>query len=86
MPADDQIATWRRKARTAAERTEFTGLFANLFARAYLSRIHLVDASGFQYVGDATAGDRSTVKTKVLTKRGSTIDVDYVVQATPARR
>ena len=75
---------WQK--RTAAERTEFTGLFADLFARAYVSRINLVDARSFQYLGDATVGDRSTVKTKVLTKRGSTIDVEYVVQATPARR
>ena len=75
---------WQK--RTPAERTEFTGLFANLFARAYLSRINLVDARSFQYLGDATVGDRSTVKTTVLTKRGSTIDVEYVVQGTPAQR
>ncbi|HEY2991594.1 MAG TPA: ABC transporter substrate-binding protein [Methylomirabilota bacterium] len=75
---------WRK--RTAAERAEFTRLFADLFARAYTSRIHLVDAKSFRYVGDATAGDHSTVKTKVLTKRGSTIDVDYVMRATPGQR
>jgi phospholipid transport system substrate-binding protein len=75
---------WQK--RTATEQAEFTRLFADLFARAYTSRIHLVDAESFQYVGDATTGDRSTVKTKVLTKRGSTIDVDYVMRATPERR
>src|SRR5262249_34396630 len=62
--------------RTAAERSEFTQLFAGLFRRAYVSRIHVVDASKFQYLGDAIDGDRATVKTKVLTNRGSTLDVD----------
>jgi phospholipid transport system substrate-binding protein len=75
---------WRQ--RTPTERTEFTQLFADVFARAYMSRIHLVDATTFQYLGDTTAGEHATVRTKVLTKRGSAIAVDYVVQATNAAR
>lgn len=75
---------WPR--RTPAERTEFTRLFSDLFARAYLSRMNLVDARTFRYLGDIVTGDRGTVKTKIVTKRGSTLDVDYVVHATPARR
>jgi phospholipid transport system substrate-binding protein len=75
---------WQK--RTPAERAEFTKLFSDLFGRAYLSRIHLVDARSFQYLGDATDGDRGTVRTKVFTNRGSAIDVDYVVRTTPARR
>ena len=66
--------------RTPAERTEFTRLFSDLFARAYLSRIHLVDARKFEYLGDTTSGGQGTVKTKVFTKRGSALDVDYLVQ------
>jgi phospholipid transport system substrate-binding protein len=72
--------------RTPAERAEFTKLFSDLFARAYLSRIHLVDARQFQYLGDTTNGEQSTVKTKVFTKRGSALDVDYLVQASPSNR
>ena len=75
---------WQR--RTAAERAEFTRLFSDLFARAYVSRINLVDAKALEYLGDATAGDRGKVRMKVTTKRGSALDVDYVVHATPARR
>jgi phospholipid transport system substrate-binding protein len=75
---------WQK--RTSAERAEFTQLFADLFARAYLTRIHLVDAMTFQYLGDTTAGDRATVRTKVLVKRGNAIDVDYVVRETNAPR
>ena len=57
-----------------------------LFARAYLSRIHLVDSKKFQYLGDAVAGDRGTVKTRIFTRRGSSLDVEYLLRATPARR
>jgi len=72
--------------RTPAERTEFVRLFSDLFARAYLSRIHLVDSKKFQYLGDAVAGDRGTVKTRIFTRRGSSLDVEYLLRATPARR
>ncbi len=73
---------WAR--RSPAERTEFTKLFSDLFARAYLSRIHLVDARQFQYLGDTTSGEQGTVKTKVFTKRGSALDVDYLVHSAAA--
>jgi phospholipid transport system substrate-binding protein len=72
--------------RSAAERAEFTQLFAGMFRRAYVSRIHVVDASKFQYLGDAVDGDRATVKTKVFTKRGSTLDVDYAVRLGDGQR
>jgi len=92
----DRLFDWTRMAkavlrrhwdtRTVAERAEFTALFAGLFRRAYISRIHVVDASKFQYVGDEIDGDRATVKTKVSTKRGSTLDVDYAVRRADGRR
>ncbi len=72
--------------RTAAERAEFTRLFADIFQRAYLSRIHVVDASKFRYLGDTIDGDRATVKTQVFTNRGSAIDVDYAVRLGGGRR
>jgi phospholipid transport system substrate-binding protein len=75
---------WRE--RTPAERTEFTQLFAGVFRRAYVSRIHLVDASKFEYLGDTIDRDRATVKTTILTKRGSPIKVDYVTRLGEGRR
>jgi len=74
------------QTRTPAERGDFTRLFSDLFARAYLSRINLVDASTFQYLGDTTAGEQGTVKTKIFTKRGSALDVEYAVHTSPAQR
>jgi len=92
----DRMFDWTRMAqavmvrhwqqRSAAERTEFTGLFAGLFRRAYVSRIHVVDATKFQYLGDAIEGNRATVKTKVVTNRGSTLDVDYTVRLEGGQR
>ena len=73
------------KARTPTEREQFTQLFSDLFARAYLARVHLVDAKTFQYLGETADGDRATVKTKVFTKRGSAIAVDYLLRNKPSR-
>ena len=86
----DRMFDWSRMAhaalhdhwdeRTAAERAEFTQLFAGVFRRAYLTRAQVVDASQFQYLGDTQRDGRATVQTKVLTKRGSAIAVDYRVR------
>jgi len=65
--------------RTPEEQEQFTRLFADLFRRAYLSRIHVIDASKFQYLGDSVRGNEGLVKMKVFTTRGSGIDVDYNV-------
>jgi phospholipid transport system substrate-binding protein len=67
------------EARTAAEREEFTRLFADLFRHAYVSRISLVEASGFKYGASTIAGGRATVNTQVTTRRGSVIGVTYAL-------
>ena len=84
----DRLFDWRTMARhslrqywderTPAERDDFTQLFAEVFRKAYLARINLVDASKFRYLGDRITGDRATVDTQVTTKRGSTINVAYL--------
>jgi phospholipid transport system substrate-binding protein len=84
MSASALRGHWQK--RSPAERAEFTKLFSDLFGRAYLSRINLVDARSFEYLGDTTEGEKGTVKTKILTRRGSKLDVDYVVRATPEKR
>src|SRR5437763_15373294 len=75
---------WDR--RTAAERTEFTRLFAGLFRRVYVSRIHLIDPKQFQYLAETIDGDQAIVKTKVPTKQGDVIDVDYVARLADGRQ
>jgi phospholipid transport system substrate-binding protein len=68
------------EARTAAERTEFVRLFAELFQRTYLNRIQLADREKFQYLGEAAENGRAVVKTKVITRKGREIPVDYVTR------
>jgi phospholipid transport system substrate-binding protein len=55
-------------------------LFSALVERAYVSKIHLVDADRFQYLGDTVRGNDAVVRTKVFTKRDAEIPVDYRVR------
>ena len=94
--ATDRLFDWTAMARqslrqhwdrrTAAERTEFTRLFAGLFRRVYVSRIHLIDPKQFRYLAETIDGDQAIVKTKVPTKQGDVIDVDYVARLADGRQ
>jgi len=68
--------------RTAAERTEFVRLFSELFQRTYVSRIQLADREKFQYLGEVVDGDRTVVRTKIVTTKGHEIPVDYHTRQT----
>jgi phospholipid transport system substrate-binding protein len=70
-------------ARSTAERTEFVRLFSELFQRTYLARIQLADREKFQYLGETTEGERAVVKTKVITRKGREIPVDYHTRQRP---
>jgi phospholipid transport system substrate-binding protein len=63
--------------RTPAERKEFVDLFADLLERSYLSKIELYNGEKIVYLGDTTDGDHATVRTKLLTKQGTEIPVEY---------
>jgi phospholipid transport system substrate-binding protein len=63
--------------RTAAERKEFVDLFANLLERSYLSKIELYSGEKIAYLGDTIEGDQATVRTRIITKHGTEIPVDY---------
>jgi phospholipid transport system substrate-binding protein len=63
--------------RTPAERREFVDLFANLLERSYLSKIELYNGEKITFLGDTIDGAQATVRTKILTKRGTEIPVDY---------
>jgi phospholipid transport system substrate-binding protein len=64
-------------ARTPEERKEFVALFADLLDRAYLSKIDLYQGEKVRYTNEAVDGDEVTVKTMLLTPRGTSIPVDY---------
>jgi len=63
--------------RTAAERDEFVQLFADLLERSYISRVELYGGEKIQYLSDTIDGDQARAQTKLLTKGGSDIPIEY---------
>jgi len=63
--------------RTPGEREEFTRLFADLIEHAYIGKIDRYSGENVNYVGESVEGDQATVRTKILTKQGSQVPVDY---------
>jgi phospholipid transport system substrate-binding protein len=65
------------EARTASEREEFMQLFGGLIERAYIGKIESFSDERIAVLGDATDGDLATVQTKVVTKQGAEIPIEY---------
>jgi phospholipid transport system substrate-binding protein len=63
--------------RTPAERDEFVLLFSDLLERSYISKVELYGGEKIQYLGDTTEGEQAKVQTKLLTKAGSEIPIEY---------
>jgi phospholipid transport system substrate-binding protein len=63
--------------RTPAEREEFVRLFADLLERSYISRIELYGGEKIAYVGETIDGDQAAVRTRLVTKQGTEIPVEY---------
>ena len=63
--------------RTPAEREEFTRIFADLIEHAYISKIDRYSGENVNYVGESVDADQAVVRTKILTKQGSQVPVDY---------
>jgi phospholipid transport system substrate-binding protein len=63
--------------RTPVEREEFVKLFADLLEHSYVSKIELFDGEKVGYAGDVVQGDQATVRTKIITRQGSEIPVNY---------
>ena len=65
------------QARTAAERQEFVELFGDLLERSYISRIELYGGERIQYVGDVVDGEQARVQSKLLTRAGTAVPIEY---------
>ena len=63
--------------RTQAERDEFVELFADLLERSYISKVELYGGEKIQYLGDTIDGEQAKVQTKLLTKGGNEIPIEY---------
>jgi phospholipid transport system substrate-binding protein len=63
--------------RTQAEKDEFVGLFTDLLERSYISKIELYGGEKVQFVGESIEGEGAVVRTKLVTKQGTEIPIDY---------
>jgi len=65
------------QTRTPAEREEITRLFADLLERSYIGKIELYSGEKIAYLGDSIDGALATVRTRLITKQGGEIPLDY---------
>ena len=72
-------------ARTPAERLEFTRLFAELLERSYIGKLELYGGERITLLGDSVEGDVATVRTRIVTRKGSEIPVEYRMLRQAAR-
>lgn len=63
--------------RSPAERDEFARLFGDLLELSYVSKIELYSGEKIQYLGEMLDGEYATVRTRIVTKQGTEIPVDY---------
>lgn len=63
--------------RTAAERDEFVRLFTDLVARTYIGKIDRYAGEAIAYTGERVEGDEASVRSQVVTAKGSQIPVEY---------
>jgi phospholipid transport system substrate-binding protein len=59
------------------QRSEFIGLFGDLLERSYISKIELYGGEKIIFNGERMDGDLATVSTKIITKNGTEVPVDY---------
>jgi len=62
---------------TDKQREEFTALFADLLERSYVSKIELYSGEKITYATERIDGDTATVATRVATKSGAEVPIDY---------
>src|SRR5256886_8432814 len=62
-----------------AAQKEFVQLFADLMERSYVSKLELYAGEKIRYTGESVEGEgeQATVRTKIVTKQGTDIPVDY---------
>jgi phospholipid transport system substrate-binding protein len=65
------------QARTPAEREELVHLFTALLERAYLAKVEMYGGEKVLYAGETVDGDRAVVRTRLVTRAGAEIPVDY---------
>ena len=68
------------EGRSPQEREEFYKLFADLLERSYVGKIEGYSGERILYEKETVDGDRAEVRTKLVTKAGTQIPIDYQMQ------
>jgi phospholipid transport system substrate-binding protein len=63
--------------RTSTEREEFVRLFTDLIARSYIGKIDRYAGEAIAYTGERVEGDEASVRSQVVTAKGSQIPIEY---------
>jgi phospholipid transport system substrate-binding protein len=63
--------------RTPAERDEFVALFTDLLERSYIGKIETYGGEQIHFIGETVEGEGAVVRTKLVTKQGTEIPIDY---------
>ena len=66
---------WRE--RTPQEQTEFVAVFKQLLGRAYIGRLEGYAGEQIVYLSEQVDGEFATVRSKIVTVRGTEVPVDY---------
>jgi phospholipid transport system substrate-binding protein len=59
------------------EQAEFVTLFRDLLERSYMAQIEASGGERIAFVGESIGGDSATVRSKVVTRQGTEIPLDY---------
>jgi len=62
---------------TSAERQEFVKLFGALLERSYISKIENYHGERIQYANEVVDGDLALVHTRLITKQGTEVPIEY---------
>ena len=74
---------WEVLAR--ADQDEFVRLFTNLIAASYMSKIELYAGEPIRYLGEQVNGQEAAVQSRMVTPKGSQVDVEYHLYRAPDR-
>lgn len=66
---------WRE--RSPQEQSEFVAVFKQLLGRAYIGRLEGYTGEQIVYLGETVDAEFATVRSKIVTGRGTEIGVDY---------
>jgi phospholipid transport system substrate-binding protein len=67
-------------ARTPAERDQFVQVFADLLERSYISKVEHYGGDTIEYTGDSVDGDQATVGSRIITRQGVEVPIQYRMQ------